>query len=644
MKKVILLLAFLLAQLLPAQGQVDSVLFIGNSYTYGNNLPLLFENLARSAGDTFFVQSITAGGYTLQSHLNNPTHINTIQQRAWDYFIVQDQSQVPTIDFYFNSLTLPAASSLDSYFKSSNDCAKVYYFMTWGRRFGGQQCDASNTHCSVAFNDFSHMQDTLKSRYLRVARQTDAAVSPVGEAWRLALQDTTGLVLHTSDNSHPNLYGSYLAACTHYASLRGQSPVGLSYTAGLNATWANYLQRKAHEAVLDSLTVYYMDTTGLPSFELSLGGMVNAVDINCQSDSLTVWTQLSYKGEYAEDSLSWSLNSYDAQGDLLDMRSFSLAIDVHCSLQFHAQTDLLPLNAALYCLTLESSYMGNTGLVVLVDTLAVFPANNLLNDSFYIEAFTARDYTSSQDFWMAEYDSMSAAGWSLGQDAAALLQQPTQGAAGAAIASVPSMVSPKLLITPCLTLRDSIDYEIRFKHANHRFDSLSQAAFRLRLDTTANFSQFLLLHDFGRRYDSLFTTFVDTFSVAQQGTYYLGIEIYHWNASTGTSLLGIDDFQIRALPAPNLPTPTIAEPSIPSNTSALLLYPNPTKNYFHLAHPALNGACKLRIYNLQGQERSHLVQRETGSRYRTLLPTGMYILVVEKEGLVLDRKRLLIVE
>lgn len=44
------------------------VLFIGNSYTYYNNMPLLFEQLANSNNKNVTVRSITKGGRMLESY------------------------------------------------------------------------------------------------------------------------------------------------------------------------------------------------------------------------------------------------------------------------------------------------------------------------------------------------------------------------------------------------------------------------------------------------------------------------------------------------------------------------------------------------------------------------------------------------
>ena len=48
--------------------------------------------------------------------------------------------------------------------------------------------------------------------------------------------------------THPSPAGSYLAACVHFATLFGASPVGNEYTAGLPADDAELLQRAAARA------------------------------------------------------------------------------------------------------------------------------------------------------------------------------------------------------------------------------------------------------------------------------------------------------------------------------------------------------------------------------------------------------------
>lgn len=225
-----------------------AVLFLGNSYTSVNNLPQLVQALSASAGKTLIVDSQTPGGMTLTNHVNDPTTQSKIAQRAWDYVILQEQSQVPTIDFYRYNNMYPAMADLQALVAQSSPCAKLISYMTWGRRYGGQQCDPSNTHCSPVFVNFDHMQDSLTSAYAGISNQLQIQCAPVGVVWQNVLNDTN-LVLHSSDNSHPSLDGSYVAALTLFSSIWKRFSSGLAYTAGLPTALAQYYQQRADSVV-----------------------------------------------------------------------------------------------------------------------------------------------------------------------------------------------------------------------------------------------------------------------------------------------------------------------------------------------------------------------------------------------------------
>lgn len=137
------------------------VLFLGNSYTYVNDLPQLIKNLATSAGKNVFTDQNTPGGYRLDQHKNNLTTLTKIQLENWDFVVLQEQSQVPTIDFTRYNWMYPSAQELDSLISLQN--SQTVFFMTWGRKFGGQQCYSSN--CSPNFPSFHEMQSSLKFAY-----------------------------------------------------------------------------------------------------------------------------------------------------------------------------------------------------------------------------------------------------------------------------------------------------------------------------------------------------------------------------------------------------------------------------------------------------------------------------------------------
>src|SRR4051812_45886499 len=78
-----------------SQPQTFHVLFIGNSYTYVNNLPQIVADVASSMGDSLIYDSYAIGGYTLEQHFADSNCTNKIKAGGWDYVILQEQSQLP---------------------------------------------------------------------------------------------------------------------------------------------------------------------------------------------------------------------------------------------------------------------------------------------------------------------------------------------------------------------------------------------------------------------------------------------------------------------------------------------------------------------------------------------------------------------
>ncbi len=257
--KTLNILCFLLISLSSySQNDTLRVLFLGNSYTGVNNLPQITQRLAAAANKTLIIDSNTPGGYTLEGHSTNTTSLSKIMQGNWDFVILQEQSQIPTIGFYRYNSMYPGGQRLNDTIKKYNPCGKVVMYMTWGRRFGGQQCDAGATNCSPVFVDFSHMQDSLESAYVEIAGNIDAYVSPVGIAWKNVIEDTS-IVLHSGDNSHPNYTGSYLTACVFHSIFWNETPVGLTFLGSLSSPLATYLQKVADSTVFHSYSNWNLD-------------------------------------------------------------------------------------------------------------------------------------------------------------------------------------------------------------------------------------------------------------------------------------------------------------------------------------------------------------------------------------------------
>ena len=247
------LLVFLGIVIISSTGysQSKNVLFLGNSYTFYNNLPQLVANLSKSAGKTVDFEYNAPGGYTIQAHLTNIITMDLIRQGKWDIVILQEQSQIPTIDYYRYNMMYPAMISISDSIRKYNKCATIVTFMSWGRKNGGQQCDQNKVHCSPVFVDFSHMQDSLESAFTDISDKISACIAPIGIVWKNALKDKT-IELHDYDEGHPNFEGSYLSACVLYSVIWNDSPLNIKENSNLPNDRANFYKTISDEVVFNS--------------------------------------------------------------------------------------------------------------------------------------------------------------------------------------------------------------------------------------------------------------------------------------------------------------------------------------------------------------------------------------------------------
>ena len=271
-----------------------SVLFVGNSYTYVNDLPGMLSNLATNLGKEITIDSKTNGGYTFQAHVNDPVTYTKIHSKPWDVVVIQGQSQEPSFpDSQVNTSTLPFAVRLSDSIWASNACSNVMYYMTWGRQNGDPQWSGINT--------FEKMNDRLYNAYMRMADSSDRSmVSPVGAVWKYVRANHPTINLYNPDESHPSIEGTYLAACTFYASLFQRSPVGATYYGGLNAVTAGILQQAAATVILDSLDRFHLrpaNEATLADFSMVQNGAT--ITLTNESSRATTYTWLFGDGQSA---------------------------------------------------------------------------------------------------------------------------------------------------------------------------------------------------------------------------------------------------------------------------------------------------------------------------------------------------------
>ena len=89
----------------------------------------------------------------------------------------------------------------------------------------------------------------LAATFRDVSSALGIKVAPAGLAFANALSERPHLALYSQDG-HPTVDGTYLAACVVYGTVFGRSPVGIAYAdAGISHDVRDFLQRIAAESL-----------------------------------------------------------------------------------------------------------------------------------------------------------------------------------------------------------------------------------------------------------------------------------------------------------------------------------------------------------------------------------------------------------
>lgn len=240
-----LLLVFLLCScsfVEGCRGSQDSactrVLFVGNSYTFVNDLPNTFAKLAKSGDHRVEVGMSAQGGWTLADHVQSPDTLNLLNSAKWNFVVLQEQSQIPAVEGARAQGMVPAARQLVKKIREIG--AEPVFFITWAHRGGMPE---------NGINDYQGMQAQINFGYMKIAGELNVPTAPVGLAWSAALQGHPELTLWQEDGSHPTEQGTYLTACVFYAVIFHENPNGLTYRANLSRETAKTLQAIAAQAV-----------------------------------------------------------------------------------------------------------------------------------------------------------------------------------------------------------------------------------------------------------------------------------------------------------------------------------------------------------------------------------------------------------
>lgn len=231
-----------------------SVLFVGNSFTYGElspvryfqpesvtdlhqggtgGVPALFKAFAVQAHLDYDVSLETYGGKNLDFHLEQEA---ALLDRAWDHVILQGYSTLDEHKPGDAAVLVRSAARLARMFEARNPRVDIRLVSTWSR--------ADQTYLPSGHwygKPIEAMANDIRAAYDRAAATSPAihSVIPVGQAWNRAIAAhvaapnpyepawTGEIDLWATDHYHASTYGYYLDALVIFGDLTGRDPRSL---------------------------------------------------------------------------------------------------------------------------------------------------------------------------------------------------------------------------------------------------------------------------------------------------------------------------------------------------------------------------------------------------------------------------------
>ena len=222
----------------------QTILFVGNSYLYyndslHNHFKRIVEEYKIDFDGSASVKSSTIGGSRLKHHdverLIKPKAISSVEK--FELIILQGGSTEPLSIKNREEFSFFAKKHIDA-IKAKDSQAALYMTHAYIK-----------PHKRFKKNQIRVIQDA----YTRVGNENKVLVIPVGLAFDLAYQENPTIQLHQPDGTHPSLLGTYLAACTVFASIYDKSPIGIQYdySGAIDKEDKIFLQKIAEKATSD---------------------------------------------------------------------------------------------------------------------------------------------------------------------------------------------------------------------------------------------------------------------------------------------------------------------------------------------------------------------------------------------------------
>ena len=165
-----------------------NILFVGNSHTYFNDMPLMVQRRAVDEGFYCKVTMIAHGGWFLYQHAAEPDVRFNILYGKYDYVVLQEHAHPfgPEEDF------LNAAMTLNDMIREAGSTPVIYE--CWARK------------------DEPEVQNHMNEVHQHVAQEIGALLAPVGENWWSYKHSWPDIEMYAEDGAHASPAGSDFAA------------------------------------------------------------------------------------------------------------------------------------------------------------------------------------------------------------------------------------------------------------------------------------------------------------------------------------------------------------------------------------------------------------------------------------------------
>lgn len=219
---ILSLISFKLSCLAQDKKDTLNILFVGNSYTYFENLPQIISIISESAKVKLVTKKSTIGGAKLSQHWRSEGGLKTremIKNGDFDIVVLQEQSMGTIVE---PDSVLKYTKLFCDYIKKHG--AKPYLYLTWAREKVPQY------------------QEIINKVLLQAATENNAKIIPVGKAWALAKQLRPDIELYALDGSHPTNIGTFLTACVFVSTILDELPAKLISEYRINDLYGESVQ------------------------------------------------------------------------------------------------------------------------------------------------------------------------------------------------------------------------------------------------------------------------------------------------------------------------------------------------------------------------------------------------------------------